>query len=367
MAGPTLPAMVAEADVAAPGDVSAAPPYAASWADRLINRLNLLPVPSWLTYVVLGAIGALLANAIGWMEGWPLGLDPYYLTAFGLLPVFELALIRHLDRVAIAALATFRPLLVRDERSYRDLEWRFTTAPWGLTAASTVIWIVFGLGGDVTDPAAHRFVGVGTLAAALIIAIEVAINALLGVLILKTTRQLRDVARIHREAPRIDLLVPAPLYGFSKLTSQTALGLLVVVAILVPSLAPTYYISALETTRAAFVFLVVSLVAMSTAVFVVPLYGMHRRIVLEKERLQAASGTRLTAVLAELDHDVKSGDLTRADGLNKLLASVLAERDVLARLPTWPWQAATLRAFVSALLLPVAVYVLARAAERVVL
>jgi len=109
------------------------------------------------------------------------------------------------------------------------------------------------------------------------------------------------------------------------------------------------------------------MVVSATAMFVLPLYGMHRRIALEKEHLQTASGARLTAVLAELDHDIRNVELARADALNKLLASVLAERDVLARLPTWPWQAATLRGFVSALILPVLVYVLARAAERVVL
>jgi hypothetical protein len=214
------------------------------------------------------------------------------------------------------------------------------------------------------DPAAHRLVGVGALSAILILAIEVAITGLLSVFALKATRHFVDVARVHREAPRIDLFDPAPLYAFSRLTSQTALGILLLLAVLIPSLAPTYFTAdaATVSTRLSFISLVIGAVASATTMFVLPLYGMHRRIALEKEHLQTASGARLTAVLAELDHDVRKIDLARADALNKLLASVLAERDVLARLPTWPWQAATLRGFVSALILPVLVYVLARAA-----
>jgi hypothetical protein len=293
-------------------------------------------------------------------------LDPYN-TVFGVMAIVELALIRHLDGVAAGALRAFRPLLARDDADSADLERRFTTVPWGPTAVYTLAWIGLGTIGIAADPEAHRLQGVTTPTAIVLVAFEVAINALLGVLIIKAVSHLRAVAKLHREAPGIDLLAPAPLYAFSRLTSQTALSLLFLVAILVPSLAPAYFADALDSTRTAFVASMSLLVVAAIAIFVLPLYGMHRRIALERERLQGASGARLQAILDELDRDIRGRDLSRADGLNKLIASVLAERDMLAKLPTWPWQAATLRAFVSALLLPVLVYVLARAAERVIL
>ena len=308
----------------------------------------------------------MVGNAAGWLEGKPGPLDLYN-TVFGLFPVVELALIRHLDRVAASALAGFRPLLVGDEASYLDLERRLTTAPRGPTAAYTAAWVVGGLLGVASDPGAHRVDGVGPLTAAVVVGVEVMINALLGVLILKAGRHIRDVARIHREAPRIDLLNPAPLYAFSRLTSQTALGLLFLVAILVLSLARAYFTDALAPTRVFFVFTMAGLVVAAMAIFVLPLYDMHRRIVVEEERLQAASGQGLKTLLGELDHDIRTLELARADGLNKLLGSALSEREILSRLPTWPWQAATLRGFMTALLVPVLVYLLARAAERVVL
>jgi hypothetical protein len=195
---------------------------------------------------------------------------------------------------------------------------------------------------------------------------ESVINVTVVVLIQKIARYLRDVDRIHRQADDVNLLDPAPIYAFSRLTSQAALGLLVLIAALV-STAGAFLFTSDEATRLAVGFTYAAFAAMAISSFVLPLWGMHRRLVAEKERLQSASSVRLTALLTELDHDVAGVRLARADGLNKLLASVLSERDVLARLPTWPWQAATLRGFVSALLLPVVVYLLARAAERIVL
>lgn len=336
-----------------------------SWIDRLIGWLEQRPGPVWMTYLGLAAIGLLAGNAIPWLDGKPLQLDPYY-SVFGLFAVFELVLIRHLDRVAAEALIAFRPLVDRDDRGFAELLRRLTTVPPLEAVIFTLAWVIGGLLGTFNDPEAHQIAGVSAAAAALTVAIEIPINMFLGMYTLKAVHHFIDVGRMHREAPRIDLLEPAPLYGFARLTSQTALGLLLFAVVLISSLGTKYLVGA-EATRVNFVFLIALLVAGAVAMFVLPLYGMHRRIVAEKERLQGANGSRLSAVLGELEQDVRTGDLARADGLNKQLASVLAERDLLAKLPTWPWQAATLRAFVSALLLPVLVYVLARAAERVVL
>ena len=346
--------------------VTSAAQQGGSWIDQLIGWLEARPGPAWMTYLGLAAIGLLAGNAIPLLDGKPPQLDPYY-SVFGVFPVLELLIIRHLDRVAAEALIAFRPLLERDDPSFRDLLRRLTTVPAVQAAVVGALWVTGGLWATLTDLEAHRISGVSAGAAALTLAIEVPINLLLAMFLLQATRHFLDVERIHREAPRIDLLEPSPLYGFARLTSQTALGLLLLTAVLIPSLAPTYFVDALEFTRLNFVIMIAALVSGAVAMFVLPLYGMHRRIVAEKERLQGASGARLTAVLGELEQDVRTGDLARADGLNKQLASVLAERDLLAKLPTWPWQAATLRAFVSALILPVLVYVLARAAERIVL
>lgn len=95
----------------------------------------------------------------------------------------------------------------------------------------------------------------------------------------------------------------------------------------------------------------------ATIAFVVPLYGLHGRLEVEKDRLQAEVEVRLKGLLAELNRDVDALDFRRADGLNKTLASMLQQREVIARLPTWPWSTGTLRAIVTAILLPVFLFI----------
>ena len=56
----------------------------------------------------------------------------------------------------------------------------------------------------------------------------------------------------------------------------------------------------------------------------------------------------------------------RADGLNKTLASRLQQRDLLAKLPAWPWSAGTLRGFVTAILLPLRLFLMRRAVAQFV-
>ena len=94
--------------------------------------------------------------------------------------------------------------------------------------------------------------------------------------------------------------------------------------------------------------------------FVQPLYGMHGRLVAEKERLRGEAEERLKGLLAEINRDVDARDMSRADGHSKTLGILLQQRDVIAKLPTWPWSTGTLRAFVTAILLPLGLFLVQR-------
>ncbi len=101
-------------------------------------------------------------------------------------------------------------------------------------------------------------------------------------------------------------------------------------------------------------------ILIAVAVFVLPLREMHTRLAAEQQRLQFAAEERLKAILEELAKDVDAVDLARADALNKTLGSLLQQRDVLAKLPTWPWSTGTLRGFVTLILLPIALFLAQR-------
>lgn len=71
--------------------------------------------------------------------------------------------------------------------------------------------------------------------------------------------------------------------------------------------------------------------------------------------------------MAALIHEtVDTRDFNLADQRQKTLSRLLAERQVLAVLPTWPWSPGTLRGFATAAVLPTALWLVIRVLERVV-
>jgi hypothetical protein len=104
----------------------------------------------------------------------------------------------------------------------------------------------------------------------------------------------------------------------------------------------------------------------SVIVFILPLRGAQRRIAAEKSRLQTEVGQRLEATIAAIHDSVDRGELDRADALNRSLSSLMAERDLVNHLPTWPWQPGTIGAVISAIVLPVGLWLVTRLLERLV-
>jgi hypothetical protein len=106
---------------------------------------------------------------------------------------------------------------------------------------------------------------------------------------------------------------------------------------------------------------------------------MHARLEDEKSRLTSAVDVRIRATVASLHSvidnetdgspDAESSRLAqvRIDALNKAFASLLAEREFVGKLSTWPWDTSTFRAVVTAVALPIVLFVLTRALERFVL
>jgi hypothetical protein len=102
---------------------------------------------------------------------------------------------------------------------------------------------------------------------------------------------------------------------------------------------------------------------LSILLFALPLYGMHARLLEEKARLMSVVNGRIDGVLTVLHQALEGLEASRIDALNKGLSSLLMERDLIARAPTWPWPPGTLRVLGGTVLLPVALLILARLVE----
>ena len=185
--------------------------------------------------------------------------------------------------------------------------------------------------------------------------------AVTAVSVFQPIHQLRMVERIYGLVGKISLFRSKPLYAFSGLTGRTGVGLLLLM----------YYVAAVRPDIAfgspAARALLIAMVPIAIASFVLPLRGIHLRIAAEKSRALAEATSHFEALIVRLHERVEKEILVDADKLNSQITSLLAEREALSRISTWPWDTATVTGFVSALLAPVLLWVITHVLERMAL
>jgi hypothetical protein len=282
---------------------------------------------------------------------------------------YAIGLIHYLDRSAGAAMKSFRPALRGDDTLARHLTYLLTTLPARL---ALVIGLLVTIGGvAIASGAAYLSHPPVTVAGGVWDALSLGFVALfqvnptpasyaatLGLLVLNwwvgctlalhTVRRLSLVARIYQHHAKVDVLKQAPLYALSRLTSQTTIGAVLVVYGLASI--PTYISQPVGASTVA------AIALLALASFALPTVGVHRALAEDKERLLTGIADRLHVAGAELHRRIDAGKYQRMDELNKALAGLEIERNMIAAMPTWPWHPETLRTLLAALLLPLAVW-----------
>lgn len=324
---------------------------------RFLGWVDSLPWHGWWLYPLL--YGALFA----WSHGivWATRLLPFGsihpLLAVSLFYApYTLAAIAYINRSSVRALDAFWPATgwPDDERdAWRE---RFVNSParWDLPVLALAIVVTI----IAFVSAAPGLVGVGSDRVVLFIAYLPAaalgyITALLA--IVHSAHQLRLVARIHREATAIDPFDRVSLYAFSSLTARTGL------AYVVSGYYTLTFNGAFQAGNVTAIVVLGAVFAIGAACFVLPLWGIHERLVREKEDLVRDVELRLGRLAEEMYRRIDAGQFETTKVVSDALAGVSDLRKRIVDVPTWPWRPQVLSGFVSALLLPVAVYLLTRA------
>lgn len=358
----------------APTKAAFAPPYRPSWVDRLTTFVDRLPGPPWACYLGLGVVLYLATAGVQWAAGThPFGIvgRDDAITAF--LAPYALGMMHYLDRSAVAAIRSFRPALRGGQPTYDRLAYIFTTLPARLALTGAVVISLAGLGlvlgasyglarlisstpiagGNLAPALREGYTALFDIGASPA-SYAVTTGMLLlnwwvgGTLVLHTVRRLFLVARIYRRHTNVDLFRQGPLYALSRLTAQTTAGAVLVVYGL--ATVPSYMTTPFGGVTLALI------VVLAFASFALPLVGIHRVLAGEKDRLLEGISDRLRSVGAELHHRIDRKAYRGMDELNKALAGLEIERNMIGAMPTWPWQPETLRTVLIALLLPVAVW-----------
>lgn len=338
------------------GRVSPPPPYAPGWINRLNAWVDRLPGPSWSFYLGLALVLMLVLALVPWIEGaLSLGtLLPAQLFMPAMI-ILLLAMPHYLDNRSESALAAMRPILKANEEEYSRLRYEITTLPaWPTLLASlaTVILILLlgAIGGRESSLEAFA---PWPVSGNLVYLVYLIGFWNFGAFAYHTIHQLRVIHRIYIRHTRVNLFRLRPLYAFSSITALTAVTLAIITygwQVLNPE-----GLQSLDMTTIGLVFLIT---ALALAAFVWPLLGIHRLLVEEKGRLQDECSDRLEAAIAELHRRLDGGELEGMAELNVALANLEIEHGALDRIPTWPWQPETPRLLITALALPLGLWIL---------
>lgn len=344
------------------------PPYPPSWFDRVEAWVDRLPGPYWAFYSLCAVGLAIAVSAIQWREGaYPTGtfIADHVFTG-GSLAVL-LGLMHFQDKAATSAITSFRPLLgskdeasrtsAKEEPVFAGLSYRLATLPPWPALLATIAGFAFASIAFAIDvrngnvpPYLARAAGTTLSTASIMIPFSLA-NGLLVLLVYHTIHQLRLVSRIYTHHARIDIYQLQSLYALSYPGAFTALGL-VAFAYGLYAITPP---GAPENPVQIAIYLVVA--GAASAAFGLPLIGAHRALVAEKNAKLAEASSRFKAITVELHQELDNRRLSQMDALNKALTNLQIEQDVLRKIPTWPWDPAVVRALVTALLLPLVVWI----------
>ncbi|TAH48100.1 MAG: hypothetical protein EYC68_22360 [Chloroflexota bacterium] len=337
------------------------PPYPPSWFDRLLTWMDELPGPTWIYLVALLIIPFAYLQAVLWWNG-ALPFPTIDLTRAFFIPLtpYVLGFWLYIRRVARNQLAKFRPALRVTDAEYAELEYTLMYMPARATLVFTLVAIVGNVIFYSLLPQEYVSLYGADLFSVLSQLIWIQFPALLlaAVGVFRAVYILRQVNRVHRRAPQINLYQAPSLYAFSSLTAQIAIGLI----------APVYYLFVTQQTLVmtnpplfgAMVFAIVTAVAC----FILPLREMHNRIVVEKLRLLTEAYTRFENLVTRVHQAVDANELQQMDNWHKALSNLVIERDALEKIPTWPWERGTLTGFLTALILPIVLWLVTRILDR---
>jgi hypothetical protein len=328
-------------------------PYPPSFLDRFMNFVERLPIPYWLTYLLLFLVQSTLMHLLAWADGW---VPAYRISPIlFLFPAWQwltLAIMTYVDSVSVQALSIFAPLLGIDEAERKRLEYEFSTMPARGVILSGLLWgIVYGIQIYVFFDGFFVAYGMGTLFTAVLILEGLITFMTGGAIYYYSFRQLLLVNRTVKGVRKFNLFRLDPVYEFARVTALVGVSWMIMLALTL-LLLPAPIVEGLT------LVILVLQVILAVAAFVLPLWFVHRRLETEKLRLLAEFHRHVELATGRLHRSLEEDDMGPVTQLKDAMLGLSAERDILNALPTWPWRPGTLAGFLSATVLPILLFVL---------
>jgi len=331
--------------------------YKLSWVDRFLSWLRRLPIPIWVSFALLYFVATLLFHIAWWLDGAaPFGVTNGSLLFNGLWSIIGPVFLYYLARIADQALNRFAVLVPTKKREIEELRRQMTTVSQGLAFWSVALMAVVIGAGVYFDPS-FMYVGLkNPISYALVLGLAIFSYAFAPILIVQGIRLLRAVVKAYELVGEVNIFHLQPLYAFSGLTMTASLFWLLIFNM---NIFGNFVLA-----QSSGVDLVLSivfnapLVVLAFITFLYPLWGIHGRILRKKERALEENGLQIEKVHQKLYGHLAKSKYKDAGDLDKALSSLYKVREQIEKVPTWPWRPGSLRNFLSAVFLPLALWLL---------
>jgi hypothetical protein len=333
--------------------------YSPSWFDRFSAWLEGLPGPYPLYYIGLGIGILLILYGSSGFEGNDSGPITNPMRAYiAIIIPYIFGLAHVLDHTAGNAVEKLKQSLRRDGLSPELLKYQITTLPArpALLASLAMVFVIhipmlfsmdyIGIEPDLGDASQRSFFIVGVI-----------FWWAFGFGAYHTVHQLCVVNRIYTENVDVNLYRSGSLYALSTVTAITSIGILVSISMAI-AVVPTIVVQPIG--------IVVIGIAISLAgiTFAWPLWGVHRIMTEEKERMEIECSKRYESLLNDWHSKVDNRELDGSRNLHSAIQSLIVEKDEIHKIPTWPWTPGIFRGWMASLFLPLAVWMLQWLIER---
>ncbi|HSS95385.1 MAG TPA: hypothetical protein VLK33_00065 [Terriglobales bacterium] len=341
-------------------------PFLPSWQTRFLHAVDHYPVSNIVVYFALFTGIGFFQHLIPWMEGrLPWGQVEwrhfnFLMPAFIVFTAFSVVL-----AYSEKTMAKFRKALNVSETEYALLSYQFLNLPastgWLITIAlAALIAFIYKTPVFQSVYPANLLLGVSGLLIFVVSWLGLSVVFAFFVFVL---RQTRLVGQLYARVQNINLFNLGPLYTLSLLTSRVG-TLFIIVGTL--SFINNFLLVKGDPQVQINIFFGVINVALAAALFILPLLGIHQRLVTKKEELLSEAGERVRAAFDRLNKEQATGRLNEIGNTRQLVDAMIREREYIQAVPTWPWNAGTLRTFLTTLLVPLTVWLIQQVVLRTV-
>ena len=323
-------------------------PYNPSLIDRFSNWVGKRPISEWVFYAAFGLVLIVIQVLFLWLDGGLVVDELLPVLIFnGLATPFLLALMHFLDKQAVTAFGSMKPALKMTRPEFKQYEYMLSNMPAGPSLIAGLTMLVMAILTERLAGTPVRYAALEQLPNFPIVfqIIDKSSAFLFGAFFYHTVRQLGLINAINMKHIRISLFNLGPLQAFSRLTASTAVALVIFVYV--------WMLINPELLRDPIIIGYTGVITiLAAAVFVWPLYGVHRLMKTEKERMLHALDLRFETAFAKFNKAFGDEDRSAIEKLNGMIASLDMQHRRITAIPTWPWRSETAQFALTAIALP---------------